>query len=337
MTGKETDEAMNGIWVFAEHSAGALERVTFELLGEARRLAKETTAEVTAVIFGERVGALTAPLAHYGADAVYVFEDERLRYYDPGLVGASLGRLCAAEQPVLVLFPATSTGSDVAVRLATEHDWPLMAGCVNFHIRDDEIEAVRPLADHKVHAFVRAARPGPRLATVVPDVIGVDRPDTSRSARVLQGEIVIPEQTAVEVRGFIPGDPRTLDLSEAEIVVSAGRGLGCKENMRFVQEFAAALGGSVGGTRVVVDLGWLPRERQVGQTGKTVTPRLYVACGISGATQHTIGMKDSATIIAINTDPGAPIFKVADLALEADVTELLPVLTQRCREERGGS
>ena len=196
---------------------------------------------------------------------------------------------------------------------------------------------VRPLADHKVHAVVRSSRPGPRLATVIPDVIGVDRPEPSRSARMVRGELVMPDHRPIMVREFIPGDPRTVDLTEARIIVSAGRGVGAKENMRLVEEFAAALGGSVGGTRVAVDLGWVPHERQVGQTGKTVTPRLYVACGISGATQHTLGMKESATVIAINTDPGAPIFKIADLALETDVVELLPALTERCRQEREGS
>jgi len=327
---------MSGILVFAEHNSGTVERVTLELLGEARRLAREAQVEVSAVVFGDRASALVEPLAHYGADVVYLFEDERLRHYDPGLVVASLGRLCEAEAPLLVLLPATTTGSDVAVRLSLEHDWPLAPRVMSVNLREGELEFVRPVAGQAVHAFVRGTSPGPRLATVAPEAIGVESPDTGRSARVARGELVVPEHSSIEVGEFTASDPRTLDISEAEIVVSAGRGVGSKANMRLVQELADALGGSVGGTRVVVDLGWVPKERQVGQTGKTVTPRLYVACGISGATQHTIGMKEAATIIAINTDPGAPIFKLADLALEADVAELLPVLTERCDAERRG-
>jgi len=150
-------------------------------------------------------------------------------------------------------------------------------------------------------------------------------------------ELAVPEAAPVAVGEFIASDPRTLDISEAEIVVSAGRGIGSRENIRLVQELADALGGSVGGTRVVVDLGWLPKDRQVGQTGKTVTPRLYVACGISGATAHTMGMKDAATIIAINTDAAAPIFRIAHLALQTDVSGFLPVLAARCLRETEGS
>jgi electron transfer flavoprotein alpha subunit len=324
---------MSGIWVFAEHDSGALERVTLELLGEARRLARETEAEVFAVVFGDRVAALVDPLAHYGADVIHVFEDERLRHYDPGPVVASLGRLCEAQSARVVLLPATTTGSDVAVRLAMEHDWPLASRATATHVRDGDLEFVRPIARNAVHAFVRPARSGPCLVTIAADVIGVDRPDTSRSARVVREALVVPDAALVAVGEFIASDPRTLDILEAEIVVSAGRGVGSKENIRLVQELADALGGSVGATRVVVDLGWLPKDRQVGQTGKTVTPRLYVACGISGATAHTIGMKDAATIIAINTDAAAPIFKIADLGVQADVSSVLPVLAARCRRQ----
>lgn len=325
---------MSEIWVVAEHRAGTVERVTFELLGEARRLAREMKAEVGAVALGEKVATLGNALANYGADTLYAVEDPRLRHYDPELYVSTVGHLCRTHQPPLVLFPATSTGSDLAARLALQNQWPLAPRCVNFHLRHGELEMVRPIADQKAHAVLLGAAPGPRLATVAPDVIGIERPDLSRTARVVNAEVVEPERRKVEVREFIAGDPKTLDITEAEIVVAAGRGLGSKQNMRLVEELAIALGGSVGGTRVVVDLGWLPRERQVGQTGKNVTPKLYIACGISGATQHTIGMKESGTIVAINTDPGAPIFKIADLALEGDVVQILPVLAEHCQQER---
>jgi electron transfer flavoprotein alpha subunit len=168
---------------------------------------------------------------------------------------------------------------------------------------------------------------------VAPDVIGLEPPDLAHSARVVRAPVAVPKQPRIEVRASQDANPAEIDLCEADVVIAAGRGIGSQENTRFVQELATLLGGSVGATRVVVDLGWLPSAAQVGQTGKTVKPRVYVACGISGATQHTMGMKESGSIVAINTDPAAPIFKIADLALQADVQQLLPVLTERCRRE----
>jgi electron transfer flavoprotein alpha subunit len=328
---------MSSIFVFAEHNAGFAERVTLELLGEARRLAREMKSQVSAVVFGDRVSALPTTFAHYGADVVYVFEDDRLRHYDPSLVVPSLGRLIEAESPLVVLLPATTTGSDVAVRLAMEHDWPLAPRSMYVRLKDGALELVRPLANEAVHASFRPARNGPGLVTIPPDVIGVDPADPSRTARVVAGELVSSKTAQVEVGDYINSDPRKLDVREAEIIVSAGRGVGSKENMKAVEELADALGGSVGGTRVVVDLGWLPKERQIGVTGKTVTPRLYVACGISGATQHTIGMKDASTIIAINNDAAAPIFKIAHLAVQADVQTVLSALAARCRQYKKGA
>jgi electron transfer flavoprotein alpha subunit len=324
------------IWVFVEHVRGEVERVTLELLGEARRLARETGGVVEAVVLAPAVGAMTEPLARHGADVVRAVEEPRLDRYDPEIFAATVGALCDAHGPALVLFPATTTGSDLATRIALGRGWPLAARCVSFRVRDGRIEMTRPTASEKAHEVVTPAVPGPCFATVAPDVIGVDRPDPARTAELILERLVSPPARRIAAGEVTPGDPRTLDLAEAEIVVAAGRGVGSRENMRLVEELAAALGGSVGGTRVVVDLGWLSRERQIGQTGKSVRPRLYVACGISGATQHTIGMKESATIVAINTDPGAPIFKIADLALQADLSELLPVLAAQCREARGG-
>jgi electron transfer flavoprotein alpha subunit len=326
---------MTQIWVLAEQSAGEVERVSFELLGEARRLARKLDARVEALALGDEIDSVTETLAHYGAETVYLIQDPRLRHYNPDVFAASIGQLCKLHEPALVLFPATSTGSDVAVRLSASYGWPLVPRCVNIRIRNGEIEMIRGLAQRKIQGVLTGACPGPRLATVAADVIGVERPDLARRAEIICAPVIVPERLQIDVRGFVPGDPRTLDLSEAEIVVAAGRGLGSQENMHLVEELAEVIGASVGCTRAVVDLGWLPHSAQIGQTGTTVNPRLYLACGISGATQHTIGMKDAETILAINTDRGAPIFKVADLGLVADVNQLLPVLIERCRSECG--
>jgi electron transfer flavoprotein alpha subunit len=325
------------VWVFVEHARGEVERVTLELLGEARRLAGETGGAVGAVVLGRDLESLLEVLARYGADRIYAFEDTRLERYDPDLFCGSVGSLCAELEPTLFLFPATTTGEDLAARIAFEREWPIASRCVNFRFRDGRLEIVRPVLGGKAHEVLAPAVPGPVLATVPPDVIGLDSPGPARSVPIERRPLVPAAPSKIALGPYVPADPRTLDLVEAEIVVAAGRGVGSKENLRLVEDLAEALGGSVGGTRVVVDLGWLPRERQIGQTGKTVRPRLYVACGISGATQHTLGMKDSGAIVAINTDPGAPIFKIADLALQADVRELLPVLAAKCREARRNS
>jgi electron transfer flavoprotein alpha subunit len=321
------------IWVFAEHSDGAVDRVSLELLGEARDLARGLDARVAALAVGDEVESLSETLARYGAGTVYLIQHAGLRHYDPEIFVESIGRLCAERQPQLVLFPATSTGSDVAVRLAVTRRWPFAPGCVRLRVRDGEIEMTRPLAGGGVHAVVTQARPGPCLASVAPDVIGLEPPDASRRAEVVRAAAAASEQRQIDVHGFVRADPASVDLGEAELVVAAGRGIGSQHNMRLVEELAGALGASIGGTRALVDLGWLPHSAQIGQTGASVRPRLYLACGISGATQHTVGMKDSDTILAINTDPAAPIFRIADLGLVADAAQLIPALTARCRRE----
>ncbi len=322
---------MSGIWVLAEHADGELARVSFELLGEAVRLSRKLDTSVAALVLADGGESLTEALARHGADTVYLIEDPRLRHYDPDIAVASIARLCRLRDPVLVMFAATSTGSDLAVRLAVSEDWPLVPCCVNFLVRDGELELVRSFAQRGVHGVFTGSRPGPTLSTIMPDTIGVERPDPARRATVERFAAAVPERSAIDVCDFIAGDPRTLELSEAEIVVAAGRGIGARDNIRLVQEFADAIGASVACTRPVVDLGWLPRSRQVGQTGTSVKPRLYVACGISGATQHTVGMRDAGTIVAINSDRGAPIFGIADLGIVGDVTRILPALTKRCR------
>lgn len=320
--------------VFAEHSGGEPERVTLELLGEARRLTRGTGGNVTALVLGDRVDALLEPLAHHGADALAVIEDPRLGCYDPELFAESVGRLCEQGAPALLLVPATSIGEDLAARLAVSRDWPLASRCVDFRLRGETLEMIRPIAGGTIHAVLRSRRSHRCVATVAPDVMGRPPADPGRTAQVLRAPATSPEQRRIEVRAFVRGDPARLDLGEAEVVVSAGRGIGSRQNMRRVHELAEVVGGSVGGTRAVADLGWVERSRQIGQTGKTVRPRLYVACGLSGAPQHTVGMKESRFVLAVNTDPAAPIFKRADLGLVADVNQLLPVLTERCRSEQ---
>ncbi len=334
MSAGEPDALGGGVWVVAEHARGEPARVALELAGEARRLARELGCGVAALALGDALESLSAPLAQHGADAVVLVEHPALARYDPEIWLATLSSLCDAHAPRLVLFAATPQGSDAALRLALARGLPLVPRCVDLRIRGGDFELVRALLGGAAHEVLAGAGPGPRLATIAPDALGLGAPDASRSARVLRVEAVVPEHRRIQPRGFAPGDPRALDLGEAEVVVAAGRGVASREGLALVDALADALGASVGGSRVAVDQGWVPRERQIGQTGRTVRPRLYVACGISGAAQHVIGMRESGTVIAINRDAAAPIFRVAHLGVEADLHALLPRLAARCREER---
>lgn len=326
---------MSGILVLVEHTDGRIERASLELLGEACRLGRKLGKTVAAVVLSPRGASLSDALAHHGAETVYVIDDARSSHYDPNVAVASIARLCTLHEPVLVMFAATTTGSDVAARLATTEGWPLVARCVNFEVRDGTIRPIRALAHQSIHGSYAAVATGPMLVTIAPDTLGLERPDPGRQAR-LERVAAAARRSAVEVRDLVPADPRTLDLSEAERVVGVGRGIGTRANLRLVEAFADAIGASIACTRPLVDLGWLPHVRQIGQTGISIKPQLYVACGISGATQHVLGIREAGTIVAINTDPGAPIFDIADLGVVGDVTEVLPRLTAKCRSACGG-
>ena len=327
---------MSKILVLAEHRDGELEEVSRELLAEARRLVSSIQGEVVALLLGSSVAGVAEALVRHGAHKVFVADDPRLMHYDPNIWLETVIALCQQQKPDLILIPATSSGEDVAARLAVAKNWPLLSRSTKIKFRENRVEVVRPLYGGKLQESTRGISDAPCLVTVMPGVIGVPNPgksvETNSEVAVVPIEAVIPRDVRVKVTGFVAADPDSLDLTEADIIVAAGRGLGHAENVALVQELAVLLGGAVGSTRVVVDLGWLGRETQVGQTGTTVKPRLYIACGISGATQHTIGMKESALIIAINTDPVAPIFNIADLALKADVSQLLPLIIERCRD-----
>jgi electron transfer flavoprotein alpha subunit len=330
--------ASKDVWVFVDHMDGRVRPVSLELLGEARRLANAASGRVEAVLFGQDCDGFAPLVAAHGADQLRVIETDRANSYDPETFSQTLGDLCKCLEPSLVLFPATSTGADLAARIAAAHGWPLFPRAVDIRARDGEWEITRALAAGRIHVRLTPSADAPTLVTFAPEVLGTATQDLTRSATLVRDVLAKPDMRRVDVRGFVRASPETIDLTEAETVVSAGRGLGAPGNIKLVEELAAALGGSVGGTRVAVDLGWLPKARQVGQTGKTVRPRLYVACGLSGATQHVMGMKQSETIVAINTDPNAPIFKIADLAVAADAIGLLPTLTEKCaRAKKGGA
>ncbi|MCC7121867.1 MAG: electron transfer flavoprotein subunit alpha/FixB family protein [Gammaproteobacteria bacterium] len=323
------------IWVFVDHFDGHPLPVTFELLGEARRLADLLGTRVVACAFGLDDAECCAGFAAAGADSVQVFATTDSNAYLPDAYAASMAGLCGTDEPLLILFPATSRGADLAARVALTGNWPLFPRAIDLRIGDDGIKITRALASGRAHAVLRAVGSATAIVTVAADVLGAAAGGRARTLDIVRRPLAAATTPRIAAGGVIRCDPATLDPGEAATIVAAGRGLGARDNVQLAADLAALLGGCLAGTRVAVDLGWLPRSRQVGQTGKTVRPRLYIACGISGATQHTIGMKEAGTVIAINTDPAAPIFRLADLAATVDAIELLPLLIEKCRRAIG--
>jgi electron transfer flavoprotein alpha subunit len=324
------------VWVLAEHRGGELEEVTKEMLAEAGHLASKLGGQVCSVLLGDDVGKLAIPLAHYGADLVYMAEHPLLSSYTTDAYTDVICGLVQQYQPAILIFGVTPNGSDLAPRLATRLGVNLASDCVSLDLTGDgQLIATKPAYQDKLYAKVLYPAAGLQIATLRPGVRGVDEADRSRRCEVVAVPVIVgSERISTRRLGVIPADPRTVDVSEAERIVAGGRGVG--DNFDSLWELADILGAAIGGTRVAVDRGWLPLERLIGATGKTVKPRLYLACGISGATQHSIGMKDSETVIAINVDRTAPIFPLADLGVLADLNQVIPALIRRLRQQRGG-
>lgn len=323
------------VWVLAEYSGGELEEVTKEMLAEARHLTSKMGGQVCSLLLGEGVDKLEIPLARYGADLVYMAEHPLLSSYTTDAYTEVIVGLVQQYQPAVLICGATPNGCDLAPRLATRLGVNLASDCVSLDLSDDgQLIATKPAYQDKVYAKVLYPAAGLQIATFRTGVRGVDEADRSRRCEVVTVAVSVDsEHIRTRRLRVIPADPRTVDISEAERIVAGGRGVG--DNFHNLWELADLLGAAVGGTRVAVDRGWLPLERLIGATGKTVKPRLYLACGISGATQHSIGMKDSETVIAINVDRTAPIFPLADLGVLADLNQVMPALIRRLRQQRG--
>ncbi len=330
----EAMSSTDGVWVLVEYRDDKLEDGSLELVGHGREVAGKTGQELAAVIFGEIPGELVTQLARYGASRVlcikHLAAPERSVEIDTQLLSAAIEQ----HSPDMVLSLESITGADIARRLAARLGTGLVTACDRLDVGEDNLlAAVKPIYGSKASATIICPTSRPQMATVNPDAIDLKTPDDTASAEV----VVLPVDIDLEDPGtkavdLLRGDPRLVALVEAEIVVAGGIGLGSRENWKLVEELADAIGGSVAATRRAVDDEWITSDRQVGLTGKTVRPKLYIACGISGAIQHTMGMKDAKAIIAINTDREAPIFKMADVGVVGDVLKVLPVLTAKLRE-----
>jgi electron transfer flavoprotein alpha subunit len=319
---------MPTVLTLAEQRKGTLRRPALECLSEARRVADALHGDVQCVLVGSGVQGLVGELASYGADAVHVYDDATLESYSTEAFAFAMAEAAKKTSPAVILIPFTSAGKDLAPRLAARLGAGLASDCVGLVVKDGRIEARRPCYAGKAYATV-AFEGEPQMATLRPNVFALGEPSTGRSATTVAGSK--PPSPRARPTAFHAAGGEKLELTEAQIIVSGGRGLKGPENFHLVEELANAFGAAVGASRAVVDAGWVDHQLQVGQTGKTVSPTLYVACGISGAIQHLAGMSSSKVIVAINKDPDAPIFKVADYGLLGDVFEILPKLTAEAK------
>ena len=320
-----------GILVFIEEREGKVKKTSLEALHAARKLADQMNETVLAVRMG--AGEPAADLAHYGADKVITARHELLSSYSTEGYCDALAQVVQKTEPRFILGSAGAMGRDLLPRLAARLGVGLAQDCVEAHIVDgSQLECVRPIYAGKAYARVRLLMT-PAMATLRPNVFSLGAADSSRSAEV---EEFVPQLHASRIRASVKeiktGSGQKIELTEANIIVSGGRGVKGPENFPMIQQLADALGGAMGASRAAVDAGWIDHQYQVGQTGKTVSPTLYVACGISGAIQHLAGMSSSKYIVAINKDPEAPIFNIADYGIVGDLFEVVPALTKAVKE-----
>ncbi len=320
---------MAAIITFAEQRDGKLRRPSLEAVSEARRLAG-AGGRVESVLVGSGfdADALAQELASHGADAVHVFDQPELAHYATEPFARAVAQVVTDQKAQALLVPFTAMGKDLAPRIAAKLGAGLVSDCVGLTNDDGRLTARRPLYAGKAFATVRFEAE-PQIATLRPNVFPLAAPDAARKAEMVKRTVDASSRArVVEVKATASGK---VELSEAQIIVSGGRGLKGPENFHLVEGLAQALGAAVGASRAVVDAGWVDHQYQVGQTGKTVSPSLYVAAGISGAIQHLAGMSSSKVIVAINKDADAPIFKVANYGLLGDVFEILPKLTEAAK------
>ncbi|MFB3784987.1 MAG: electron transfer flavoprotein subunit alpha [bacterium] len=326
----------NGVWVFVEQTNGAAHPVSWELLGAGRGLAKSLGVELSAFILGSEIRHLIPESFGYGADAVYVIDHPILRHYRTHPYLEAALKLIRKHKPEIVLMGATGLGRDLAGAVATQLRTGLTADCTGLSISPDGrlLEQTRPAFGGNIMATILTETQRPQMASVRPHVMPKPEFLPSRQGKVFHEDFSLPEdRIATKILEVIPlRSESTVNLAGARIIVSGGRGMMGPENFALLRELAGLLGGVVGCSRSAVDAGWLPHAHQVGQTGKTVKPKLYIACGISGAIQHLVGMQNSDYIIAINKDKNAPIFSVAHLGIVGDLFEILPALIGELRK-----
>ena len=328
---KKDLSAYKDIWVFCEQKKGVIQSISFELLGEGRKLADKLGVKLCAVLLGHGMEDAAEALGERGADKVYLVDHPALKSYQDDPYTAVMVKLVEEFKPEVILCGASTIGRSLISRVAIKTNAGLTADCTGLDIDAKErlLLQTRPAFGGNIMATIIAPNHRPQMATVRHKVMQPAPVQPGRAAEIISK--AYPEETfasRTRLLDIVEELTSTVNISEADIIVAGGRGMGSKENFALLEELAKVLGGAVGASRSAVDADWIPYSHQVGQTGKTVVPKLYIACGISGQIQHLIGMQSSKTIVAINKDPDAQIFKVATYGIVGDVNEIVPALTK---------
>jgi electron transfer flavoprotein alpha subunit len=322
-----------GIWIIIEQSKSEIRKVSLELLSQGRIIAEKTGEPLTAVILGKDVADLAGKVAAYGADKVIIVDDDKLADYTTGAYTSVLNKLIRKEEPQAVLLGNTAVGKDLAPRLAQRLGVGMASDCTGMETDEESFLTFRrPIYGGKAFAQV-VANVRPVLATIRPNTFPITEPDSARQAEVVNETAEIdPADLRAIVKEIAIAASQRPELIEANVIISGGRGMKGPENYCILEACADVIGAAVGASRAAVDAGWIEQKFQVGQTGKTVSPTLYIACGISGAIQHLAGMGTSKVIVAINKDPEANIFTLADYGIVGDLFEIVPLLTEEFKK-----
>ena len=323
------------MYVFVQQVDNKITGVSFELIGKAKELAAAMDTQVTAILLGYNVESLCDELAEYGADKIVMVDNEALEPYRTEPYAYAISAIIEKYKPSVVLYGATAIGRDLAPRVSARVRTGLTADCTKLEVDPETkgLQMTRPAFGGNIMATILCPEHRPQMATVRPGVMQKIKPVKGAKAEVEKLDLeFVPNHNYVEVEEVIKKVSNKIDIQDAKILVSGGRGVGCPENFKLLSDLAEAIGGEVSASRACVDAGWAEKDIQVGQTGKTVRPNLYIACGISGAIQHLAGMEESDVIIAINKDESAPIFEVADYGIVGDLTKILPIFTEKVKE-----
>ena len=325
-----------GVWVFIEQTEGTPARVSLELLGKGRELAEKLGVVLTAFLLGESVQDTAKELIFFGADEVIVADHPLLRDYRTELYTDIISEQVMARKPEVLIVGASPIGRDLAPRLSFRLNAGCTADCTGLDIDEENrlFVSTRPAFGGNVMATIICPEHRPQMSTVRPGVMALPEKDDSREGQIIDLELQLDEDTCkVKILESVKGASEGVNIQDAERIVAVGMGAGDKETFDMIKELAELLDGELGATRFAVEAGWVSHDRQIGQTGKTVRPELYVGCGISGAIQHTAGMSASKMIIAINKDPNAEVFKIADYGIVGDVRKVVPAIISELKNQ----
>lgn len=324
-----------GVLVYIEQRDKEIQKVSLELLGKGKEIAEKLNTTLTAVLLGFEIKGLSEELVYHGADKVVYSDSEILKNFTNEPYTKALSKIIESEKPEIVLVGATSIGRDIAPRVAARIKTGLTADCTTLDVdaETNNLLMTRPAFGGNIMATIICPDHRPQMSTVRPGVMIKLERDSSRKGEIVEFDSQLSNSDLnVEILEIVKEDKKKANIEDAKVLISAGRGIGSKDNMAVLYDLAESLKGEVSGSRAVIDNGWLDKERQVGQTGKTVRPDLYFACGISGAIQHVAGMEESELIISINKNPDALIFEVSDLGIVGDAAKIIPLVTEELKK-----